>query len=617
MKTSVKLLAVLSALCMLLTSLCSCDLSDFSLIDEDGSFIGLNGIIDRVFGDGDMSASIESENYEVDAKMLCYFFVKEYSSFRSKFSNYYSYIGLDEGRPLGEQYFDDQTGYAKLIIGDFSGTWLEYFTEKTEESVTDVLWLCEYALANGLADKALAEYSDEELNDMASKYLSELGVVPATLGDIYSCVSVEDVRKCVELFVISGAGEADIAQKAQNGITDGEIEAEFHSNQSEYQVVDYLSYTFEVDIKDIAADVLGKDYTEEEFNENYGVIHNRYTKEIDKIKNDADTISYSGDLDTLARYIAEREGLDVNHLDEYKTIGDRYKDMDKEAADWAFFGKGEGAILSIEENNDKEEFSLTVYCLLTAPYTLRSKNFSYMAFSDEKLALEANEKFRHISNQDAESFTSFAEKYAADKYERIENYVKGGLSTIALNDIKIQYSANGNLASNGSIVNDGSYKYYTTTVPEESSGKVYYSATVPDGSNGAVKYDIATGGDNKVYYSYSGSQLVDGKYQLSDSIIKDFNVYAPQYGLSGIINASAVDEWLFDGDRKAGDVTDKPIKVGNEYYILFLEGDGEYCWFIEIQEQMTADRAQRMRDSLKGQFASTITGGVGDLFEGI
>ncbi len=199
-----------------------------------------------------------SENYEVTLDMMTYALYAEYHELVNTYQQLSQQVGfslvipcgkggehLDTSKPLDEQYYSIETLEGEVV----SVTWLEHFLSRAQQTVGEVLSICEWARVHGieLSAKDLAQI-DEIFAGMRS-HAEMYGVDLATyISAMYGeGVEQSDMRAMMELMLLATVAGDGKRQELLDGVTDADVESHYEQNRDTYdRYVDYIAYTFEV-----------------------------------------------------------------------------------------------------------------------------------------------------------------------------------------------------------------------------------------------------------------------------------------------------------------------------------------------------------------------------------
>lgn len=592
MKKCAKLLAVLMALAMLAGVMTSCDLLPF---DEDGNYVGFDKIINLITGKSNADF-METENYTVSAGMLKYYFVYNYMSFRSQYGQYLSFVGIDDSAPLDEQMYGQNGSIS--IFGSYDGTWFDLFMDYTVKDIEKTLRYCEYAAENGI-------YPGGEITEEQISYgLSLMEGAPYSVMDIAASVTEDDIADAMELALIAEKAEEHLTYSLTYGITDEEINSRYENNRYDYDVIDYVSYTFEVSLEDIE-----KDESASMFDDPLTA----YENAVAQSKKDAQTLSEITSLEAFSKYITEREGVGASGISEYTHLRQKKSALPDEIADWAFVSSVGSTYVAEDNDKDEYEYSVTVYMLTSTPYALKTKNFSYINFSDQATAQSAINAYHDGT---ISSFEELSDMYPLFEYKTITNYDETTPITDT-NSIITTYPIGGSVSGDKfyySYSSDGAVtiapKRYTVTGGDsDASYYVTYSKDFAD------KYYVSAGnGTANDYFAYSDSALE--KYVYSSSI--GSLIVSPNATISSFssIGSQELLDWVFDEKRAEGDVTSSPIgNISTGFYVARFDGDGEYSWYISIKNELVTEALDRAVAELAQRYSVNVLSNAADIIK--
>ena len=178
-----------------------------------------------------------SDNFTVTGPMMSYYFYQTYNTFLSQYGSIISYMGLDTSLSLKTQ----------TAMGSEDGqTWFDYFMDPTIEQVENMLVYCEEAKARGIEldaeDHADIDAALAELDAAAAEYgYSSSSYVSALYG---AGVKKSDVRAALELSQLAAKCSEALTDEMTAAITDGEIDTYYTENPAEFLSADILSYAF-------------------------------------------------------------------------------------------------------------------------------------------------------------------------------------------------------------------------------------------------------------------------------------------------------------------------------------------------------------------------------------
>ena len=363
------------------------------------------------------SVCFKSDNYELNALQYAYYFNQVYSSFVNDNSDSLEEIGLDTTVPLKEQL----TNYDKDAT-----TWYDYFLKKTKETVTNLICYAEKANAERIELNAEEKESIEASIENIEYAAKEDGLsVDEYLSQKYcKGINLEDIRVCLELTEIADKYNKAFDESLQ--YSDDDLENQYKNNPNKYSVVDYISYSFLGDSKDLKslkrkAEELAKCTSEAEFRDELKAIYKenngseKSDKELEQLVNSC--------VSTEVKYNENAENKDL--------------------ISWAFDSDTKAFDTLLDESADKDSY--TVYMLLKKPYRLeyKTKNVRHILLSTKtynndpaQTLTAAQEMLEDIRKSDdvEKEFIRCAQKYSEDPGSAsngglYENIVKGEMVT--------------------------------------------------------------------------------------------------------------------------------------------------------------------------------------------
>lgn len=153
--------------------------------------------------------------YEVTGTMMTYFTYEEWQSFQDSEGDV-SYYGIDKNEPLADQQQSE------------GRSWLDYFTDLAEDTVSDYLYLCCAADAEGYS------LSSEELDEI-DKTVADI----SDFSDYGRGVNAEDVRQALKIKKLALSFE----EYKENSFeyTSEQINAYYAENRKQYDLASFVS----------------------------------------------------------------------------------------------------------------------------------------------------------------------------------------------------------------------------------------------------------------------------------------------------------------------------------------------------------------------------------------
>ena len=187
------------------------------------------------------TSNVASENVKVDGQMMAFFLNDHIVNWYNQYSGYLSLFGVNFSYDLRQQKFG--SGYESMFLGEFSGTWYDYFLSKTLEEVKMYVVYAEAAQALGIKlDDEDVENIDTIMENL-KKSLKESG---ASFSDWYGKgVTEKDVRRCYELVHLASAFSEHYQSELKAALDkdDSALRKYVDDNKAEFYSADCLVYT--------------------------------------------------------------------------------------------------------------------------------------------------------------------------------------------------------------------------------------------------------------------------------------------------------------------------------------------------------------------------------------
>ncbi|MBE6546815.1 MAG: hypothetical protein E7668_05195 [Ruminococcaceae bacterium] len=584
------------------------------------SLLSANGVFNR------MRTAVATENYKVNVNMMSYYFRNQYQSFHNNYSSYISMLSLDvsEGAPsLKDQPFgggdttetnEDGTAvtyYDTMLLGEFEGSWFDYFMDQTVESVKGVLVYCEEADVRGIEledeDKEAIEESISELNESATSYGYSLNAyISAMYGE---GVTISDVRKAMEYSALATKCMNAISEELEADLVESNrIEEAYNAGTKTYNRIDYSSYAFTVDYdtvaKEVLADLLSEDTELSEVLENADnkkKADDAYLAEIGKAKAAAEELAKLTDAEAFEKYVVEYVAADVFEDLYTDALGDAekptgegqeetlknkiYADAVKEALD----GKDEVTeVVKLEETEEPDENATVEINKITVKVAYAE------ALNQAKSDLFA--KLTSAMSSAKSDKASFTDDQKADE-ESFSDWA----------------FADGRKAGEVKTVTTGS----ETAVPEDSEATVdAYSVTVY--LLRAPQYRDTEKARNVAYMLFNST--TDATKAISALITKDnlsladFEAYADENGATGhthiedytkgTLGSDAFDKWLFDEKNSVGTLTESYIQLADgTFAVAYWYGEGNELWYVEVKTALLNEDFEAYYTDMEATYA--------------
>lgn len=555
--------------------------------------VSANGVFGR------MTTVIHSQNYKVNSNMMAYYFNTQYQGFVSDYSTYIEngYFSLDTSKELDDQKFggsgeDGKTYYDSTFLGSFEGTWRDYFMNSTVDSVKTILLYCEEANARSIAlDQADLDSIDSEIQSfvsMASMY--GYPSVNSFLAEQYGKgVSEGDVRDCLEYSKLASKMMQIISDEIESAITDTDISSKYDANKLDYNTIDYTYYTFKVNYDDVAKEVLGSDYTDEELEASKDAVLAKYREKILAAKAELAKFESSGDAFAFKYNLylkAATEAFDAYYGKQ--TVADVDKPAD---ADFATIKNAliVDAVSEAIENSGTSTDAATIDGDSATAYDIHvtaAYGKILNSVKTEVLTKLADTKTTYVVEKATYSKDNEFSKWAFD-----DARVVGETKTIA----------DGDGSAEGEIVNV----------------KGYYSASIYMlNATQRKDTDKAKNVAYMVFESTQKAQTALGAFaqgeHTKDAFLaigetnENLGSQAIENYTKGSFGNADFDKWLFDDKTLLGHYTTTPIKIDDKAYLIaYYYGDGEELWRLDVKNTVFNERADAELDRMENAYAVT------------
>lgn len=499
MKITVKIFAAILALFMVF-GMASCDKA-FEFVKDT-----VTDVVGDIFDEDEIV--LEYNGIQVDDKMMGFFFNNRIITFYDTYGAYLGYLSVNFKDDLKNQQFGSDGSYESMLLGNFEGSWHDYFMESTLEDVKLYMVYADYAQSNGIQ---LSEADEQEIDSMINDITDNAKTRGLTLEDCYGNGVDEDVvHRCCDLMVLSEKGAAHMTDKFDDRIDEEDI-FEWCDEHEEMYSAKCLSYSIKVS---------GKGKTQTEFNSMCVLAMNTANK-----------IARAGSVENFKNLVADAGKNQPDELQMDKTYSTKYVSSAENGlvSRWIYGDpapkKGDTTVIdnTVVSSEDKEKYdvyTVTVYYLVE-PQSLNSSlthNFAYVIANNEKTAEDILEALKSEDVYDIDDFSEFFEDNDfgdSVEFGWMENCVSGALEYGELNSwIDSEEREDGELSS---VIkyNTGSQglHFYKYNANEFSSGMT----VVTPGAD----YEIA-GKDDKTDEKYeSDKKDQNGGYVISGPIVND------------------------------------------------------------------------------------------------
>ena len=577
-----------------------------------------------------VKTAISYEDYEIDSNMMKYFLSTQYNDFLKKqgitysqYANFLGYITFEEfmeqysfnpNKPLDEQEIDD---YDRLlhpkdeIEGENIQTWKDYFELKTTKYVKQLLVYRAEAIKLGIElgendQKKIDEDIDDLITSLRSYYpgYSDSKCLEITYG---KGVTEKDIRKAIELEAIATKAAEHISDKISNSITHAEIEQTYNENKLKFDLVDHLSYYFEVDYDDIVYKITGGDKTAEKLTDREKeLVNSKYKEEIAKAHASANELASVKTPEEFEKWVIEYTANKF-YDEKFDSATSKLSDYEKPSTEDLTDIKAALIADVIKNVESGQRVDDEIYVSLSdgpETYVVYGKTVSKVFFDaikslkdslyntviDEKNYCKC-EKFDYVfSDKNHDIKDEFSEwAFAADrKVNDIKNIEDGdGADGAEIDTSKTLNKFNAEV----SIIKKTAYRDETI-----SRDIAYMLFTKEDMAKKAVEALKATNDLTKDKFLKAAED--ENNKADAYSAVEDYFI--------GNMHNEDFDNWLLSA--KAGEITQTPIKMSNgSFMVAYYVGEGELkAWENTVKGVIYEDDYKAYEDRMNEDYLSSV-----------
>ena len=578
-----------------------------------------------------VKTAVSYEDYEIDSNMMKYFLSIQYNnvvnqqySTYSQYAQFLSditfeefmeqYVGFNPNKPLDEQEIDDHDKllYPKdEIEGENIQTWKDYFELKTVKSIKQLLVYRAEAIKLGIE---LDENDQKKIDDQIEELLTELSkYYPEYPESKYfeftygKGVTKKDVRKAMELEAIATKAAEHISDKIDSSITHAEIEQTYNENKLKFDLVDHLSYTFEVDYTDIIEEVAGEGKTAEKLtDEEKAQVNNKYKEEIKKAHDKAVELASVKTPEEFEKWVIKYAANEF-YDKEFNSATSKLSDYEKPSTEDLTDIKAALIADVIKNVESGQRVDDEIYVSLSdgfESYVVYGKTVSKVFFDAIKSLKDSlyntvihekdyckcektNYVFPETNDYEEDKFSVWA--FAADrKVNDIKNIENGdGADGTELDTTK----SLDRFTAEVSIIKKTAYKDETI-----SRDVAYMLFTKEDMANKAVEALKAVNDLTKDKFL----KAAEDKNNKADaySAFEDY--------LIGTMQSEDFDNWLLSA--KAGEITQTPIQMSDgSFMVAYYVGEGELkAWEYTVKGVIYEDDYAAYEDRMNKDYLLSI-----------
>jgi hypothetical protein len=541
------------------------------------SLLTANGVFGR------MRTPLSTDNYRISNNMLAYYFYTQYQTFQQNYSSYMSYLSLDTSKSLKDQPFGGDgsaTNYDAAFLGEFNGTWFDYFMTQTVDGVKGLLLFCEEADARGITlsdeEKDQIEASLDTMKQTAATYGYTLN---AYIGATYGPgVSVRDVRKAMQYSTLASKCMELVTDDLDQAITVDRVNAKYEENKLKFNVVDYTYYTFRVDYDEIMKDVVGADAKADTLTEEQKTqVLDAYVKAVTEAKKNAEALKAKATEEEFMNFIldyATKKAIDDTYADQTVADTDKPAEADLTAIKEAMKAD---ILAEIAENKEKADAAVTV------------EEGATNVTVYEKTVTAALAKTLNTVKEKA--FTSVSSTKKTSVMDTINHTEDDKFSTWAFADGRVAGErtviVEGDGATEGAEITATDKHSYVSVYflknaqykdAEKTKNVAYMIFGTSEAAKAAIeKLNAKTGLDLAAFEAIATESSASGHTHVEN--------YA-----KGQMGSDAFDKWLYADTTTLGAVTAEPITLDEKNFaVAFYYADGDEKWHVDVHNTLLSE----------------------------
>ena len=604
-----------------------------------GTFLVSNGVFMRA------STVMKLGDYKIDGNMMTYYYKEQisyylnqqaqtYSSIAGS-SEYLAMLGVSDPKNFTfDDYLSSFVGYnryadpADQVYGDEKNekrehkTWRDYFLAQATDTAKQIITYCAESDKYDdikITDEDYAtidETIEELLASIRSQYEGLGGISDATcLTNTYGQgVSIKDIRNAIELQILANKVQEKIGNDVESSISKESIDKEYADNKINYDLVDYFTYSFNVNYDDIVSEMYPDKTLDKLTDDEKAKVLETYKKKIEEARASANELTTKNTLESFQEWVVDytlKNNYDDNFnsamskvTDEQKpkkegendplaTIKDKMIEaVKKDLADGKTeittdeFKHADNAhtIYGIAVSHEFEEAAKTLKkALLEDAITVKEdgaiKEGSYVA-PDEKgnkdafseWAFSSDRQVNNIFTAEEGDGANKAEVKVSDEYFSAEVYI---LTKTAYRSEESSY--------------DIAYMLFTS---EDKAKKAIEALGKVEGLNKEKFIEVAEAEDN---------------HADAHTTMTDFESY-----FVGDLQVDKFDEWLTAA--KVGEYTTTAIKVDDSSYLIgFYAKEGTLkAWEYDVKSALYEAKYQEYVDAMNAEFEDALKAGINE-----
>lgn len=581
------------------------------------SLMASNGIFGR------MTTIVSTPKYKVNKNMMAYYFAVQYNDFVTNNESLLSSSSLNKEAELKGQMIQSDNYIDSYLTNNFQGSWYDFFMKKTLDSVSTVLVYCEEADALGIEltkeEIAELEASFDSLRTTASIYGYSLDAfLAANYGE---GVNKTDMLKAMKYSALASKSATKIAENLEGAITDGRVNELYAKDPGEFNKIDYLTITMAETYADVQKELFGDKKAADLTADDKAKIVKVYGERVAEYKALAETLGAATDVESFKALAAPHFADGAYDTLYNKNLETLNKAATEEAKKTNKLPDGQTSVNIAADLKDEDLEKIKdkiVTNVLDAIKTKAEKPTLSITIPDkaetvtiESLGLTVNAKFAGLCNTLISSlFTevkSDLDGMLVEKANKIKEneFLEWAFEDgrAVLNTKKIEKEVKEGDAIEGKdekVAADGqTYSisvYMLTKLPAKDTTLTRNGGYLIFEKEEDAKTAITELMKNTI--SADAIKAYAEKNALQYSELTDY--------MKGTLGYATFDDWFYSADRKANDMTDKPISLGSYYAVALYTGEGTEQWYVEVKNAIFSEDSEKYETALKDKHVVTV-----------
>lgn len=482
---------------------------------------------------------VKSDNFEVNGAMMQYAVMTSYNNYLSQYEQYglLDYLGIDTTKKLSaQQYSENQT-------------WLDFFTEQAKATVEQMLVYAEAAKAAGFElneeEQASVDSVISSFELMASYYgTSTNAYIASNYGQ---GVKAKDIRDFLAISTLAEQYSAKVADELKESIKAEDVEIFYGENKADYTQFDTISYSEKITI------------------ETAGKSDEEIAAAKEELKNALTRLTEAKTADEFKSILAEVKNITVENADQPE---EATEDTTEEATEDTAEDTTEDTTEKTDEDKDdekKEEEKSPLDNIVEATVTgsTVSGDIKEWIFEtkDGELVRVAGEAKLFEENKENKGTGEEADKVKSHDY------------TVTV------YLILSDAARDETITKDAGHILFKTDT--------YGSA------------EEALEAAQKVLSEYNTSDRTKESFEkIANENTEDSGVFYDNIKKGDMV--TEFENWIYDSDRKVGDVDIVETEYGQ--HIMYFVGDGDAAWYVDCFNALFNKIAEDQYEEFKAAY---------------